>query len=223
MYTGPTIIKDGLIFYFDAANSKSLPTMEYWLYLSDNKNIGTLYNNPVFETNNMGSLLLDGTSYISIPDSPNLNLTTFTYSSWIRNTSDFLNWNRLVSKKINYTDFNGYEICLETGNSANIYISGSNSTFAIINSNIKWTEYTWHNVVVIFDHELVTLYCDGNYIHSDTISEIISNTNPLLLGKISGESSTQWIGNMAIVSMYDRILSSSEIKYNYDNLKKRFI
>lgn len=222
MYTGPTIIRDGLIFYFDAANSKSL-TGNTWLDLTNNKNNGTLMLNPLFDPSNMGIITLDGTSYISIKNANALNSDKLTYSCWLKNRSDYLNWNRLISKKQNYYDLNGYEICLETNDSSLVYISGAGDNFAIIDSRINWLSAEWVNIVVTFEVEEVKLYCNGLYKGNGFINPIISNTNELLLGKIKNEDTTQWVGDKSNVAMYNTILKQNDILYNYNALKRRFI
>lgn len=192
-----------------------------WVDLTKNGNNGYFISGIVYNSDNMGNLVLDGTSYISINDKPELNLTGFTYSGWLLNSATSLNWNRILSKKDIYTDMDGYEICLETGSSKNMYISGVGSTFAVI-STVDWINTGWHNLVVIFNDTIVSVYVDNIYKGQDNIVSVVSNNRPLFLGKINSEATTQWVGKMANISLYNRILSVSEINQNFNALRKRY-
>lgn len=68
---GPKIITDGLLLYLDAANEKSYPgSGTIWNDLSGNGNNGDLINNVVYDTENNGILLFDGTNeYCQLDDS----------------------------------------------------------------------------------------------------------------------------------------------------------
>ena len=63
MKFGPNIITDGLILSLDAANIKSYPgSGATWKDLSGQGNNGTLTNGPTFNSENNGSIALDGTN-----------------------------------------------------------------------------------------------------------------------------------------------------------------
>lgn len=69
-YRGPQIVRDGLVLYLDAANTKSYPgSGTTWNDLSGNGNNGTLVNGPTFDSGNNGSIVFDGVNdYISVPN-----------------------------------------------------------------------------------------------------------------------------------------------------------
>ena len=79
----PHIVRDCLVLYLDAANTKSYPGSGTAMTdMSGKGNHGTLTNGPTFSSDNNGSIVLDGTNdYIST-----INLssfTTFTIQMWI--------------------------------------------------------------------------------------------------------------------------------------------
>ena len=63
MFTGPNIIRDGLVLHLDAANEKSFRSgATTWFDLSGRGNNGTLTNGPTFNSANGGSIVFDGTN-----------------------------------------------------------------------------------------------------------------------------------------------------------------
>lgn len=219
----PNVITNGLVLYFDVANPKSYVGDSIITDLSGYRNNGIFYSGITYNSENKGSLVFDGNSYISINDTVNLNLTTFTYCGWLYNSAVSLLWNRVMSKKLNYTDSNGYEISLATGSDTTLYISGSSGTFATIVLNTSWINTGWHYLVVIFSGTIVSVYFDNIYKGQGNIATIISNTRPLYLGKIAGEETTLWNGKMSNIKIYNRAITPSEISQNYNTLKSRYI
>ena len=61
----PSIVRDGLVLYFDAANTKSYPgSGTTWYDLSGNERHGTLINEPTFQSHNLGCFQFDGTNVV---------------------------------------------------------------------------------------------------------------------------------------------------------------
>ena len=57
----PSIVRDNLVLYLDAANTKSYPgSGTTWKDISGKGNNGTLTNGPTFDSNNLGSIDFDG-------------------------------------------------------------------------------------------------------------------------------------------------------------------
>ena len=217
---GPNIIKNGLVLYLDMFNKYSYPNPT-WYDLTNNGHNASLMLNPTYSNS---TITLDGTSYISVPNTSYLNSTIFTFCAWIRNTDTSLYWNRIMCKKLNYTDTNGYELALATGTDQTLYIGSSDSTFTTISNFCNWLDYKWHYVSVVFYNTTTIAYCDGVYKGQGTIAAVVSNNRNLSLGRIDGEATlTQWYGDYSIVQMYNRVLASNEILQNYNSLKSRFL
>ena len=65
----PNIVTDGLAACWDGANRKSYPeTGAWWTDIAGN-NIGTFVNEAAFDSDNMGTISLDGTDdYVTVPN-----------------------------------------------------------------------------------------------------------------------------------------------------------
>jgi len=82
---GPSIVKDGLVLYLDAANEKSYSETEtIWNDLSGNANNGTLVNGPTFSNDKNGAIFFDGVDdYVIINDIYFID-NTFTINMYIK-------------------------------------------------------------------------------------------------------------------------------------------
>jgi hypothetical protein len=111
MYNGPNIIKDGLVLYLDATNTKSYPrTGTTWTDLTGNGNDGTLINGPTFDSGNNGSIVFDGADDYSRINSFNsdnedeLSVFCWVYPTNLSNyqfSNYFLNW--IINKRTGNT------------------------------------------------------------------------------------------------------------------------
>lgn len=224
------IVTSGLIFQLDTANIRSYVSGSSTINdISLNGYNGTLSGStlPTYQSGNGGSLYFNGSSHINIPHQSGLNLTTFTFTAWLKNTSASLNWDRVVSKKYEYTGTDGWEISLATGTNQTIYIGGSSSSFGTVANVTNWTANAWHYLVVVFLGNYAKVYCDGNYIGQSTpgaFATPVNNSRALILGRNigPGEVGTEWRGNISFVSMYNRELSQAEVTQNFSVLRGRF-
>ena len=59
----PSIVRDNIVQYLDAANTKSYPgSGTSWTDISGKSNNGTLTNGPTFDSGNKGSFGFDGSN-----------------------------------------------------------------------------------------------------------------------------------------------------------------
>lgn len=215
---------DGLTVCLDPGNSKSYTSGSSTMFdLTKYDTHATLVLNPTYDSGSLGSIVLNGTSYMTLPNNANLNLPVFTYCAWLQNNATSLFWNRIISKKNSFSDSDGYEVTLHTGTSQTMYISGAGSTFAIIDNVCNWLDYAWHHLAVVFSGTTVSVYRDGVYRGQGNINQVVSNSRNLFLGCLEGEVGiTQWNGKMSHTTFYDKALSSTEILQNYIATKTRF-
>jgi len=164
------------------------------------------------------AMYFDGTNYVSVADNSNFNLQTFSFCTWLKHSDRLPNWDRILSKKINYEDTNGYEVTLSNADDSILYISSSSGSWATINLGITtWTDQQWHHLAVIYKDSTVQAYCDSTFKGSAPVdSSVISNTNPLLLGKLAGEGDTLWQGAVDDARYYNMALSFNNIRSIYN-------
>jgi hypothetical protein len=113
MYTGPSIVTDGMVLSLDAANTKSYVSgSTVWRDMSGNEYSGSLINGPTFSNVNGGSIVFDGVDDYALGNSvPALNCFPITIMGWVSfsGSGDFVN-------KYTSGTLNGYRIGLSNNN-----------------------------------------------------------------------------------------------------------
>jgi len=209
---GPNIVEDGLIFYVDAANKDSYPGSGADIDDLVGVNTGSLSSSPTFEDVNGGVLDLDGTDQI-IFDNP-YSMSGGSVSIWFKRegsgTLGMIGTYDGSNKRSPTIYHNSGNIYWEFGN-----LSGQNSgvTFPTGFENYVITYDSGFNAVV---------YAGGVQIGSGTSTSIDNFWDYFTIGKYGNYSSLYMGGKFGCVSVYNRVLSASEVKQNYNALKGRF-
>ena len=213
----PRVVTSGLIFYLDAANTRSYSGSG----LTANGLVGiggTLVNGVGFGTTNNGFFTFDGSNdYIDIPSITSIT-GDFTVGIWFYTTSAADGfYKRLVD--LDYVT--GFWL----GRNANTNSWGG----GILESNLPYGIYLpfangqWHYLVSIRSGTTHILYGDGT---SSTTSNTVSSGNlsatRLFIAREPGGSASYFNGNIAQVQIYNRALSATEVQQNYNALKQRF-
>jgi hypothetical protein len=224
--TGLNIVKDGLIFYYDASNTKSLVSGSSTMYdLSKKAAVGTLINTPTYKSENGGSLFFDFTNEsVDIPNSPNL-ITNERITVMIAfNPSLITSYQSMISKK--YLGDSGWEIgnssgylraTLRPSPVSNTFNDAGNVSIAPLILN------RWYIGAFTYESGSLKLYYNGNLVVTNSASASIDNTGTLFLGKRADGLNTNFTsGSIANALIYDRVLTAAEIKQNFNTMKSRF-
>lgn len=219
----PSIVTNGLVLCLDAANIKSYPgSGTTWSDLTPNKNDVTLTNGPTFNSANKGSIVFDGNNDYANFYAPNLD-TIATVEVWVKLGANYTNqimfgWYAYdvycLSGKLGYN----------TGNSDLLGISSATVTNLGLVDNWKHyvfemrTDVSYSNNKIYINGQLMTLDQAGT---EAAANRTFNSGN----GKIAG-----WrvgIGysmpmDCSVFKVYNRALSATEIKQNYNALRGRF-
>ena len=232
----PLIVTDGLVFYLDAGNSRSYTGSGNTAY-SLNNNINLAINNGVgFTSTNKGMFVFDGT---------NDSLTSTDYN--IPYSSNTL-YSIEVICKFN-TNPNAYQTVFLYGNSnqnEGLIFSKSRSGFGngyvyggIVSGGVgvfSGTTYSGDEIVSLgLAHYVVTItkpasvyvvnmYINGQLNNTTTSAYSTYSFSTLnFFGISSGGSYSEYVnGNIAMIKVYNRALSATEIEQNYNATKKRY-
>ena len=226
---GPKIVTNGLVLYLDAANNRSYPgSGTVWNDLSGNRNTGSLVNGPTFNSSNGGSVVFDGTNdYINCGTGLALS-GGWTLCAFFRTTASNV----------------AQVILCRTGGAATsyaqnyvIYIDGATNKFTCatsadsyknIKSNTTSLINTWYYVCGTYDStsKILSVYVNG--ILEGSSVALVANppttgAQYVTIGASDGlDVGNRLTGNVAQASIYDRLLSASEIRQNYHASKGRF-
>jgi hypothetical protein len=232
-YRGPQIVTDGLVLYLDAANPKSYPGIgTNWSDRSGGTSSGVLVNGPSFSSTNKGSIVFDGVNdYVNI-SSPNFNpvgSSDFSVSCWIKlNSLPFTN-PRIVCQGVDINNY--YNLATYGGSSPGTYdsfwfeVKKGGVVYGTGFSANKYVTNVWYNLVGTFNNTTNTsvLYVNSILrIGSLVLGTGPSPYGPIIIANNNTSTITSLPGNIALVKIYNRVLSETEIVKNYNALKSRF-
>jgi len=228
----PNIVKDGLVFSIDAANPRSYPgSGTQWDNLQNTSTSGSLLNNPSFDSNNLGSIVLDGSDDRVDIESivPSLNLSAGTMDIWFK-PHDNTGWKYLIStgNRASNWNVNHYNVAYNHDDQKiGVFVYGSTTTSDDTIGGGVFTENGIHNFVVASDGKT---YVNGIE-EANTLGASWFNSpdtiNFFNLGVIEFNNSIygsqEYDGGIYSFKIYNRALSAQEVKQNYNALKRRFI
>ena len=232
----PKIVKEGLVLCLDAANPRSYTNgSTTWLDLSGIGNNGTLTNGLTYSSNNLGYFSFDGVNdYISIPSqfdaqSPltgygsfnGADTNAFSLELWIKTSqisgNSVHDAPHLVGRNnndiySNLTLFNGYVY----------FVHYNQAWLGNLKSTTMVSDNVWHQVVYVNNtNETGIIYIDGvNEVSGSSSISGINYFSPDYIG--TGWRNRYYQGNIANCKFYDKSLTASEIKQNYNALRGRF-
>ena len=229
-YGGPKIISDGLTLFLDAANHKSYPgTGTVWNDLSGGGNTATLTNGPTFVSGLDAQIVFDGSNdVVTIPDY-DYGRSGCTVSAWGKWHTDNSNGN-IVSKWQTGAGNNNEFLLSSNDSSTSPYyprfhiFNTDNNKVKAIGTEVMSAD-TWYYLVGTFDGTNSRVYLDGSLSATSgaSSSALIKTYTPQVIKIASFDSGYYNNIDVAMVSIHNRALSSTEILHNYNATKHRFI
>lgn len=224
----PKIVTDGLVLYLDAANRYSYPgSGTTWSDISRTGANGTLVNGPTFNSANGGSIVFDGVDDYVTGSAALINSSITNQIT----VEIFLNSNNLS----NYAQIGGGQ-----DNSGTRYTAAFNSAafgtgifgfdLEAASGQVRLTSTTvystnqWISLTGTYDGTTTRFYINTILEDSDSgTSGNISDFDSILLGRdIDFATGRIFNGRIANFKIYNRALSATEIRQNYNATKTRF-
>jgi hypothetical protein len=226
----PKVVTDGLVLYLDAANPNSYVSgSTTWRDISRGGSIGTLTNGPTYSSANGGSIVFDGTNdYVTLGSSSLFTLgNNFTLNSWVYPTSvGSSNGDEIFSLATGVgSPFISYGLEWMNNNKFRFSIGNTSDVFLTYQSTDTYTLNNWYNVMGTYNGSTVVLYINGILQNSTSISTTIKYANNILtIGTWNYDisPSNAFAGRIPIIQLYNRALSATEIRQNYNATKTRF-
>ena len=224
----PSIVRDSLVLYVDAANSKSYSgSGTAWTDISGRENNMTLVNGASFDSGNKGSISFDGTNdYVDGDFTSDVQFGTgdFTFSTWLLLDSSTDNQNVFDTRKdagsgASSADRQGF--MLRT-------TDNTTYDFRFDASSLQ----TFSAPVDVFNNIVISRISGTVNIHvNNSLSQSFSNTNnnniqgKLRLGAFIDSAQDQHVfhGKFSQFMVYKgKGLTATEVEQNYNALKGRF-
>jgi hypothetical protein len=238
----PRIVTSGLQVLLDASDRNSYPgSGTSWIDLASSINFNnSFYTYPSFSSDKQGcfSFVNDGSTVNNIYPS-SISLDTYNQTQYTRiaafNASAFSGeWSPLIQNVIG----NNSDMGLTLTNGGKIMYrqywntqSGGTSggDFGVVSTNATLATNTWYVVamVVSLPTQYVYFYINGILDSAVSIGRVIGNSasNSIVVGGAATDSyggTRMFKGKIAMVSHYNKLLTSQEVQQNYLAIKTRF-
>ena len=228
----PSIVTNSLVLCLDAGNPKSYPgTGTAWTDLSRNGNTATAYGSPVYSTDGKGCFdFATATSSNSYSSGASMGFTfasnmvqttgNFTFECWIKNPPA----SGQTGLFSNAGGADGYRF--GPGYDGVYYLIGPNYT----ESGIGWTSSTlnsslWYHVVATWDRTSaykIKIYKNGVYENYGSMPTTQTSFTTAAPGIVRSPCCNVYTGKLAVMKVYNKLLSDSEILQNFNATKGRF-
>lgn len=225
---GPNIITEGLILNLDAADRNSYPgSGTTWYDLSGNGYNGTLTNGPTYSTAGGGSIEFDYTDdYVPVTGMANYSYTNgITVAVWNYNGGGVGPYRGVVTNGTVADRVGGFDLRYGREDSGrNLYWSVRNASSTAASVTLTGDLSQWGYYVGTYDNSSVYGYKNGAFVSSAALSgggqlKTMSNSTTIAWSPGTAEYLD---GKLAVVQIYNRALSATEISQNYNQTKSRF-
>ena len=211
-----SIVTRGLSIHFDASAKDSYPeTGTSWYDLVTSAS-GSLTNGPTYSSSNGGSILFDGT---------NDRVSTGLFPTGVRS---YMIWIKYNSE----TGTGGYQLTGTQQGNAYTYTGRQDSNGKVYTyagsggnggeSNYVLSTATWYyQGFTLSSNGDIGVYVNGGLVETKTGNGLGSTpTSEFSIGCVNTNHFVN--GNVAVVHLYDRVLSTTEVLQNYNAQKSRF-
>jgi hypothetical protein len=221
--SGPDgIVQDGLVFCVDAANKDSYPGSGTTVIDLVGTNNSTI-SGATFTNVNAGVWDFDGIDdkITSVSNSGFTNNDPRTFSAWIK-TTDSGNYRTIVQVGPDNNSNQNFELSTFGG-----FLHFSSWSTYNLTGNVTIADGSWRFVSLTFNGSVINGYVEsssaGPNLTNASINLSTTDTSYYIGGSATGHSSKWFNGNIGPILLYNKALSASEVKQNYNALKGRFI
>ena len=227
------IVKNGLVLDLDAGKKDSYNRVgTSWNDISGNGNNGTLTNfgsQTTYDSNNAGSIVFDGLDdCVILQNFITSSYNSLTFNFWIKSITQKSYSQSILGKDTNTGNL-PHLLIRRLANSDTLSYNVNNG---ISNDVIQVTDFftgydnIWMNIQITANYNTgdFIFYRNGQFFFQRNITSIFPNTNAVIyLGAFVNPGFLPFYGNMSLVSLYNRVLSASEVLQNYNALKGRYL
>jgi len=222
------IVTDGLVLNLDAGFTPSYPENGTTFYdISTNTNNGTLINGPTFNSSDGGSIVFDGTDdYITMSNLtiPSTGPFTIGFFYKITNTGGR---GGLFERKAG-PPYNGVSLGQGAPNNWGLTINSDSNFNNALRNNVSYpSQNTWYCDFGVFNGSNTSYFYRNGVLINTSVGSTQGNLDTqgsrLNLQIFKRDNDTNELsGNVSVVLVYNRALSSSEILQNFNAQKGRF-
>ena len=222
------IVRDGLVFHIDAANTNSYPGLGTTAFnIAGVGATGILLNGVGFGISSGGSFIFDGTNdYIDCGTDSITNFATTTMSAEIMfQTTGATTRPHLINRGID-GGTGQFAFILEalTPPKMRLYLDKGSGWTAVATGNTTIQNNQWIHAVAVYDGTNAYIYVNGTLdvsaASTGTLRSIPSNS--VTIGYYTPGGGHYLTGKIPFARLYNKALSSTEVLQNYNALKGRY-
>ena len=219
----PRIVRDNLVLYLDAANTKSYPgSGTTWTDISGKGHHGTLINGTIFNSNE-NSMDFDGTNdQISCGLSGGPLNTSYTYIIWFKfdqGTRSAGSGRKDMLYGINYARPHFTFDREGDGKWGNYLVKGGSSINNLKSTTSTWKNNKWYMIATTGNPTRDRIYVDGVLENEVALSGAYTSWSTFNFSLANAQS---FPGQIAVAQFFDRELTPEQIKQNFNALRGRF-
>jgi hypothetical protein len=225
-----SVVTRGAVLNLDAGALDSYPqTGTTWFDLTTNANNGTLTNGPTFSSQFGGTISFDSSDDFVSVGNLGSGFSTFTVEIWFKSdsVSNYRNpidcnwlvfpggWSN-VGPRLEQDSLGRLGWVVGSATDSVDYV-GIDVTFGLSATPVHYAAITKTNSNTFLS------YYNGNYVTSVTFAAWPGSMSSINIGRGFNTSSERWfLGNIPVVRIYNRALSSTEISQNFNSQRSRF-
>ena len=203
-------------------HTQSNNDLSRWYDLTGNST-ATIYNSPLYDPLTGGGLSFYGSDkYITIPENSLFNTNTPSVEVWVKTNNLSQNGHFFEKGQVNTQ----YSLFQEGGSLIWRKNTSNGLSSHLINAtNLSTSKYV--HVVATYTSGSSKIYINGNLISTNTsgTGTITTNANGSSIGVYGGENGSRgyWYdGKIGLVRVYNKELSETEVKQNFESSRGRF-
>jgi hypothetical protein len=221
----PNIVRDGLVLYFDAANTRSYSGSGNTVYnMALSSSIGATLSSGVSFSSNPSTFASTASNFL-LSDYTLASGTSFTVCMWFKRVgSNF--WSAMFGCEV-WNSGIGYNGRLETATTVRFSRGGDGTGIVYSNAALVSANFNHYAFVKNPSGSNSFIYLNGVQVASGSINDV-SITKPFVFNArwlntgtdvATGDAQASQFSN---ISVYNRALSAQEVLQNYNATKKRY-
>ena len=215
----PKIVTDNLVLALDSVNTKSYSgSGNTWYDLSGKENDGTISG--ATHTSGVGGYFdFDGSNdYVSHSNDSFVSNGGATLECWFN--ADTGSADRSL---INHSGFSYFNLLRSSNNKIRLEYKSTSANNTQLFSSSTISTGIWYHVVSVVDSTGARIYIDGELDASNTTPQNLGTvSSTLYVGGYSSSSQYRFDGKIAMVKRYDKPLTASEVKQNFNASRGRY-
>lgn len=222
----PNIVRDGLVLYLDAGNSKSYPgSGTTWYDLSGSGNNGTLINGPAYSSNSSGGMVFDGVNDRGTFASPVTSESSQSYEIWtnaVASSNAATSYAYILHNNELSSTTGGSYLTIGVNNTGQYYAAFNGSYLSML-SGVTADNSKNVQIFLTWDGSNQKIYINAELKDTESLTTTPQNfSTTTSFGDYKTSSYRMIEGSIYSIKIYNKALTENEIQQNFNALRGRY-